>query len=476
MSDVAVVVADLSDAQVAAHLVKFIADHGVPAPGEARPSLPSTAIGAFYKVDARYQDVITKGQTRKCRAFVEAQPSLAWAQPTTGAARLYAAGAAPRAPPAGARRGEVVTISQKGFGYIRPENATSRDDNLRFKNTKGLAVGGLVTYEAVADGDYGAARVVPVVGATTASAAPGAARVVAVPGAAGAAPGAATGTVVTLNAAKGVGYVRPDGATSRAQNLKFITSKHDPRRLAVGLAVTFEPSGDGNATKVALRGGAPGLPAAAPRAKSPAAARPKSYAAAAEAAPPAATAAAAAAESGELRGVVANVTKKNFGFIRPDGATDREDNVFFAFANADESVLRVGAAVKYRVSREGGRLAARWVAPADADGAAAPNNGRAADGRANGRAALPPKKNGAASPKRNGRVVDDGEAAILVAEAEKRADATLKLYEEMEAKYLAEKKRADAAVAEVEAVCAQFTRHCEAGIAEAVRASRKLKR
>ena len=46
----------------------------------------------------------------------------------------------------------------------------------------------------------------------------------------------------------------------------------------------------------------------------------------------------------------------------------------------------------------------------------------------------------------------------------------------MEAKYLAEKKRADAAVAEVEAVCAQFTRHCEAGIAEAVRASRKLKR
>ena len=476
MSDVAVVVADLSDAQVAAHLVKFIADHGVPAPGEARPSLPSTAIGAFYKVDARYQDVITKGQTRKCRAFVEAQPSLAWAQPTTGSARLYAAGAAPRAPPAGARRGEVVTISQKGFGYLRPENATSRDDNLRFKHVKGLAVGAFVSYEAVADGDYGAARVVAVPGA--ASAAPGAARVVAVPGAAGAAPGAATGTVVTLNATKGVGYVRPDGATSRASNLKFTTSRGDPRRLAVGLAVTFEPSGDGNATKVALRGGAPGLPAAAPRAKSPAAAaaRPKSYAAAAEAAPPAATAAAAAAESGELRGVVANVTKKNFGFIRPDGATDREDNVFFAFANADESVLRVGAAVKYRVSREGGRLAARWVAPADADGAAAPNNGRAADGRANGRAALPPKKNGAASPKRNGRVVDDGEAAILVAEAEKRADATLKLYEEMEAKYLAEKQRADAAVAEVEAVCAQFTRHCEAGIAEAVRASRKLKR
>ena len=460
MSDVAVVVADLSDAQVAAHLVKFIAAHGAPAPGEAEPSLLSTAIGAFYKVDARYQDVITKGSTRKCRAFVEAQPSLAWAQPATGAARLYAAGAAPPAPPARARRGEVVTISQKGFGYLRPEHATSRDDNLRFKHVKGLAVGALVSYEAVADGDYGAARVVPVVGATTASAA----------------PGAATGTVVTLNATKGVGYVRPDGATSRAANLKFTTSRGDPRRLAVGLAVTFEPSGDGNATKVALRGGAPGLPAAAPRAKSPAAAaaRPKSYAAAAEAPPPAATAAAAAAESGELRGVVANVSKKRFGFIRPDGATDREDNVFFAFANADESVLRVGAAVKYRVSREGGRLAARWVAPADADGAAAPKDG--ADGRANGRAALPPKKNGAASPKRNGRVVDDGEAAILVMEAEKRADATLKLYEEMEAKYLAEKQRADAAVAEVEAVCAQFTRHCEAGIAEAVRASRKLKR
>ena len=448
MSDVAVVVADLSDAQVAAHLVKFIADHGVPAPGEARPSLPSTAIGAFYKVDARYQDVITKGQTRKCRAFVEAQPSLAWAQPTAGAARLYAAGAAAPAPPAGARRGEVVTISQKGFGYLRPENATSRDDNLRFKNTKGLAVGGLVSYEAVADGEYGAARVVAVPGA--AGAAPGAARVVAVPGAAGAAPGATTGTVVTLNATKGVGYVRPDGATSRAQNLKFTTSRGDPRHLAVGLAVTFEPSGDGNATKVALRGGAPGLPAAAPRAKSPAAAaarakspaaaRPKSYAAAAEAAPPPAKAAAAAAESGELRGVVANVSKKHFGFIRPDGATEREDNVFFAFADA---ATRVGAAVKYRVSREGGRLAARWVALADAadDGAAAPNNGHAANGRAHGRAALPPKKNGAASPKRNGRAVVD-----------------------------------DAAVAEVEAVCAQFTRHCEAGIAEAVRASRKLKR
>ena len=471
MSDVAVVVADLSEDQVAAHLVKFIADHGVPAPGEAEPSLPSTAIGAFYKVDARYQDVITKGQTRKCRAFVEAQPSLAWAQPTTGAARLYAAGAAPPAPPAGARRGEVVTISQKGFGYLRPENATSRDDNLRFKHVKGLAVGAFVSYEAVADGDYGAARVVPVVGATTASAA----------------PGATTGTVVTLNATKGVGYVRPDGATLRAQNLKFTTSKQDPRSLAVGLAVTFEPSGDGNATKVALRGGAPGLSASAPRAKSPAAAaaprakspapapaRPKSYAAAAEAAPPPAKAAAAAAESGELRGVVANVSKKQFGFIRPDGATEREDNVFFAFANADDAATRVGAAVKYRVSREGGRLAARWVALADGDGAAAPKDG--ANGRANGRAALPPKKNGAASPKKNGRVVDDGEAAILVAEAEKRADATLKLYEEMEAKYLAEKKRADAAVAEVEAVCAQFTRHCEAGIAEAVRASRKLKR
>ena len=358
----------LSEEEVARQLAAYIGHYGVVLPGESRPSLASTQIAGFYRGDARRKKtILEKGNLKaffeRSRAFVE------WVALEGIKSRIYAAD-----------------------GFLSAASAPW------------------------------------------------------VPAAAGGGGGAAggRGTVVTLSA-KGFGYVRPDGATRRDENLKFAVERKDAKVLAVGAAVSYDASEEGDygaCNVVGLDGGADMIDT------------------------PASEGDAAAA-----RGVVVKVSGSadhEFGFIQPEGATRRHENVYFPLANAETAVTK-GDRVLFKVTRDNGRVTARWVAK---DGDAPPPPPplpRMAPGSKATKTLSQERRAG--EPLRPGAAIDRLEDIIKrLADAERRAAAAEADAAFAKKQLIQERQRADAACKDLDYICTAFSRHCEKGIEIASRA------